>query len=63
MKRIGQIMLIGLKLLKMSDIDWNSEHNVKILENIRQQQLQMLKSSSSLFDIDIKHPHPRKRKL
>lgn len=36
----------------MSDIDWSSEDNVKVLEN----QLQMLKSSSSLFDIDIKHP-------
>ena len=44
----------------MSDIDWNSEHNKKVLlEELRQKQLEILKSTSKLYDIS--HPKRTKR--
>ena len=44
----------------MSDIDWNNEQNKKaLLEELRQKQLEMLKSTSKLYEI--KHPKKTKR--
>ena len=53
-------MLLWLvKLYDMSDIDWNNEHNKKVLlEELRQKELKMLKSISKLYDI----PHPKRTK-
>ena len=39
---------------KMSDIDRDNEHNMTVLlEELRQKQLKMLKSTSKLYDIPI----------
>ena len=43
----------------MSGIDWNNEHDKEVLlEELRQKQLKMLKSTSKLYDI----PHPKRTK-